>query len=152
MTVRCSYSGDMMLPYPNKLLYTLQYYYIDNCTIMRIDIGEELDITYTNSLLVATPIDGRWWIILWALGIAIVVFWASALLLLLLMNGCVVVIHLMIKELHKPLGKLLMLRSYHRICCKMDKTIAGNPTATNGLPLLDSLFCAQYHWLWSSCH
>ena len=67
-----------------------------------------------------------------------IVFWAFALLLLL-MNGCVVVIHLKIKE-------LLMLRSYHHICCKMDNIIAGNPKATNGLPLLDSLFCAQYHW------
>ena len=61
---------------------------------MRIDIGEELDITYTtNSLLVATPIDGHTSMVdtrlddelsCELLGIAIVVFWASALLLLLM--------------------------------------------------------------------
>ena len=35
---------------------TLQYCLVDNCTIMMIDTGEELDIVYTtNSLIVTTP-------------------------------------------------------------------------------------------------
>ena len=39
---------------------SLQYCMIDNCTIMRIDTGEELDIVYiTESLLVAAPTDGH---------------------------------------------------------------------------------------------
>jgi len=39
---------------------TLQYCLIDNCTIMKIDTGEKLDIVYTiDSLLIATPTDGH---------------------------------------------------------------------------------------------
>ena len=38
---------------------SLQYCIIDNCTIMKIDTGEQLDIVYTtNSLLIVTPTDG----------------------------------------------------------------------------------------------
>ena len=38
---------------------SLQYCIIDNCTIMKIDTGEQLDIVYTTeSLLVVTPIEG----------------------------------------------------------------------------------------------
>ena len=39
---------------------TLQYCIIDNCTIMRIDTGQQLDIVYTTeSLLIVTPKDGH---------------------------------------------------------------------------------------------
>ena len=39
---------------------TLQYCIIDNCTIMRIDTGQQLDIVYTTeNLLIVTPKDGR---------------------------------------------------------------------------------------------
>ena len=38
---------------------TLQYCIIDNCTIMRIDTGQQLDIVYTTeSLLIVAPKDG----------------------------------------------------------------------------------------------
>ena len=39
---------------------TLQYCLVDNCTIMRIDTGQQMDIVYTTqSLLVVTPTDGQ---------------------------------------------------------------------------------------------
>ena len=39
---------------------TLQYCLIDNCTIIRNDTGQQLDIVYTTqSLLVVTPTDGQ---------------------------------------------------------------------------------------------
>ena len=39
---------------------TLQYCIVDNCTIMRIDTGQQLDIVYTTkSLLIVTPKDGH---------------------------------------------------------------------------------------------
>ena len=39
---------------------TLQYCVIDNCTIMRIDSGQQLEIVYTTeSLLIVTPIGGQ---------------------------------------------------------------------------------------------
>ena len=38
---------------------SLQYCIIDNCTIMKIDTGEQLNIVYTTeSLLIVTPING----------------------------------------------------------------------------------------------
>ena len=38
---------------------SLQYCIIDNCTIMKIDTGEQLNIVYTTeSLLIVTPTDG----------------------------------------------------------------------------------------------
>ena len=38
----------------------LQYCIIDNCTIMRIDTGQQLDIVYTTeSLLIVAPKDGH---------------------------------------------------------------------------------------------
>ena len=39
---------------------TLQYCLIDNCTIIGIDTGQQLDIVYTTqSLLVVTPTNGQ---------------------------------------------------------------------------------------------
>ena len=39
---------------------TIQYCIIDNCTIMRIDTGQQLDIVYTTeSLLIVTPKGGH---------------------------------------------------------------------------------------------
>ena len=41
---------------------TLQYCIIDNCTIMRIDTGQQLDIVYTTEsldLFTVTPKDGH---------------------------------------------------------------------------------------------
>ena len=39
---------------------TLQYCIVDNCTIMRIDTGQQLGIVYTTEdLLLVTPVDGH---------------------------------------------------------------------------------------------
>jgi len=39
---------------------TLHYCQVDNCTIIRLDNGEELDIVYTtNSVIVTTQTDGN---------------------------------------------------------------------------------------------
>ena len=39
---------------------TLQYCIVDNCTIMRIDTGQQLGIVYTTEdLLIVTPVDGH---------------------------------------------------------------------------------------------
>ena len=50
---------DMMMD-PSQVATSLQYCVIDNCTIMRVDSREELDIIYTTeNLLVAVPTDGH---------------------------------------------------------------------------------------------
>jgi len=117
-------SGDDV-PIPQKVTI-LQYCYIDNCTIMRTDTGEELDISYTtDSLLVATPTDGHTSVMITRLDdelpcavstseapdlVGIATF-SSILMLLVLVNGYVFVVHLMFKKLRTKIGKLLMLRS-----------------------------------------
>ena len=61
------YCSDVQLPAASgsentdfSKVTTLQYCIIDNCTIMRIDTGQQLDIIYTTeSLLIVTPKDGH---------------------------------------------------------------------------------------------
>ena len=49
-------SGDDHL----QQVTTLQYCLVDDCTIMKINTGEKLDIVYTtDSLIVTTPTDGH---------------------------------------------------------------------------------------------
>ena len=107
---------------------TLQYCYIDNCTIMRTDTGEELDITYTtDSLLVATTTDGHTSVIITRLDDELpcvvstsevpdlstqaMLVLISILMLQEFVNGYVFVVHLMFKQLRTTIGKLLMLYS-----------------------------------------
>jgi len=105
-----------------KLVITLQYCLVDDCTIKRIDTGEELDIVYTtDSLLVVTvtgnqtslvavkseneqscvPADDR----------VIVIIQQVIHTLIALLNVYVLVLHLMFKELRTLLGKLLIIYS-----------------------------------------
>ena len=75
---------------------TLQYCLVDNCTIKRIDTGEEVDIVYTtDSLIVTTPTDGR-------TSVVIALITQS-------LSWYIIAIHLMFKELQTLFGKLLML-------------------------------------------
>ena len=61
------YCSDVQLPATSgsentdlSQVTTIQYCIIDNCTIMRIDTGQQLDIIYTTeSLLIVTPKDGH---------------------------------------------------------------------------------------------
>ena len=61
------YCSDVQLPASGSghdtdlsQVTTLQYCIIDNCTILRIDTGQQLDIVYTTeSLLIVTPKDGH---------------------------------------------------------------------------------------------
>ena len=102
---------------------TLQYCIIDNCTIMTIDIGQQLDIIYsTQSHLVVTPTDGQTsmiiskneselfcstpnttgdFTIIQLIGIIIVT-------VLALVSGYIAVVHMMFKQLRSTFGKLMM--------------------------------------------
>ena len=103
---------------------TLQYCIIDNCTIMRIDTGQQLDIVYTTeSLLMVTPKDGHTSIVIakiddelpcleyhngsddrqYTVHVIIVP-------LVMMVSICTIIIHLLFKDLRTSLfGKLLML-------------------------------------------
>jgi len=117
-------SGDDSLPESQKVT-TLQYCLVDNCTIMMIDTGEELDVVYTtDSLLVAIPTDGHTSVTISKLEnelpcivpsnkdehhIVIVVIFVAVTMLVTVMNVYVVVVHLMFKKLRDLMGKLLLL-------------------------------------------
>ena len=103
---------------------SLQYCLIDNCTIMRIDTGQQLDIAYTTeSHFIVTPTDGQTsmlvtknhpelfcptsninnrLIIEYIVGTILVI-------LLMLTSGYIAVVHLMFKELCNTFGKLVIL-------------------------------------------
>ena len=116
-------SGDDNLS-GSQQVTTLQYCLVDNCTIMMIDTGEELDIVYTtDSLLVAIPIDGHTSVTISKLedelpcivptnretGPTIVIIFLAITTLVLAMSLYVVVVHLMFKQLRNLMGKLLLL-------------------------------------------
>ena len=52
--------ADMDMMDPSQVATSLLYCIIDNCTIMRVDSREELDIIYTTeNLLLVVPTDGH---------------------------------------------------------------------------------------------
>ena len=101
---------------------TLQYCRADNCTIIRLDTGEELDIVYTtNSLIVITPTDGHTSVLvpraedelscdhgnhLSSVNLALAVMIS---ILMMILSIVIVVIHFVFKELRTLVGKLLIL-------------------------------------------
>ena len=106
-------------------LTTLQYCLTDNCTIIRNDTGQQLDIVYTTqSNLVVTPADGQTSTMLISKndpelfcttlnasdGIdTLQVIGLISLLLFALEGGYIVVVHMIFKEIRGTFGKLLML-------------------------------------------
>ena len=105
---------------------SLQYCMIDNCTIMRIDTREELDIVYTTeSLLVAVPTDGYTSEIVLPLQKEVSCFPENDHVLLAVgfltsfsitigsMSAYIVVVHLLFPELQTVFGILLM--SYNAV-------------------------------------
>ena len=124
--VQSSASGDHHGD-PSQVI-SLHYCIIDNCTIMRIDTGQQLDIVYTTeSLLVVTPVDGHT-----SMEIAkiddkipcleyhtndssqIAKFLSGIILtsLLFIVSGYILMVHLLFKELRTIFGKLLMFYSF----------------------------------------
>ena len=106
---------------------TLQYCIIDNCTIMRIDTGQRLDIVYTTeSLLIVTPIDGHTSMVIAkidgkvscskyqhtsnsSITTAIMhTLFVLLNLLLIMMSTYTLIIHLLFKELRTLFGKLII--------------------------------------------
>ena len=105
-------------------LTTLQYCLIDNCTIIRNDTGQQLDIVYTTqSHLVVIPTDGQTSTMLISKNdpelfcsssnttddAAIQIIRALILLLSTLLSGYIAVLHLLFKELRTIFGKLMII-------------------------------------------
>ena len=112
---------------------TLQYCIIDNCTIMRIDTGQQLEIVYTTeSLLIVTPIGGETSVVIAKIdnesacleyhntansnqiGLFVGVF--TLLSFTMLVYGYILTVHFLFKELRTLFGKLLILYSLSIFC------------------------------------
>ena len=121
---------------------TLQYCIIDNCTIMRIDTGQQLDIIYTTqSHLVVTPTDGQTSMIIskneselfcftlddstirQVIAMIMVAFTA-------LVSGYIAVVHMMFKQLRSTFGKLMMFYNIG-VTCQCANVISLSITSHN---------------------
>ena len=106
---------------------TLQYCIIDNCTVVRSDTGQQLDIIYTtDSHIVATPRGMQTALVIDKMAdeLACVtpnmaadinpnyILLTLMVTVILTVSGYNVVIHLMYRELRNLIGKLLMLYSF----------------------------------------
>ena len=109
---------------------TLQYCLIDNCTIIRNDTGQQLDIVYTTqSRLVVTPTDGQTSMLIskndtelfcstpntthfstitQAIGLIQVT-------LLVLVSSSIAVMRMMFKESHNTFGKLIIFYNIAKV-------------------------------------
>ena len=102
---------------------TLQYCIIDNCTIMSIDTGQQLDIIYTTgSLLIVTPRDGHTSMaipkmmmsclvlnITTQIMVVVTVHDAIIASLIMTVSICILVVHFLFKNLRNGVfGKLLI--------------------------------------------
>ena len=106
---------------------TLQYCIIDNCTIMRIDTGQQLDIVCTiESLLIVTPIDGHTSMVIAKIDDQLSCFVEDynmvnigqllgslpLPLFILMSSGYVLIVHLLFKELRTLFGILLICYTF----------------------------------------
>ena len=111
---------------------TLQYCIIDNCTIMRTDTGQQLDIVYTTkNLLIVTPKDGHTSTVITKaddelpcleypnrIGSSQAIQYLSVVtsVLVMVMSTCTLIVHLLFKRLRNMFGKLLILYSLCVVC------------------------------------
>ena len=108
----------------------LQYCVLDNCTIIRIDTGEKLDIVYTTeSIIVINPTDGHTSSVIAKDDNELPCFIPNAMVnknyhiaeligtmtiavLTMTASGYVLIVHLLFKELHNLMGKLMIFYNF----------------------------------------
>jgi len=107
----------------------LSYCIIDNCTIMRIDTGETLEVVYTaNSLAMVTSTDGQTSIVISEDETALpcltpysngnngqaveTIIRLILTILIAVVSGYISLVHMLFKEIRTPFGKLLMFHSF----------------------------------------
>ena len=100
---------------------TLQYCLVDDCTIMIIDTGEELDIVYTTDSLLVVTVKGNQTSLVVVKSKneqpcvpadddqVIAIIQEVLHVLIALMNAYILVLHLMFKEMRTTLGQLLII-------------------------------------------
>ena len=126
-TLHCSLyddSGSGSMDSPQQVS-TLEYCVIDNCTIMRIDTGQKLDIIYTTeSIIVVNPIDGQTSSVItkkdnvmpcllpdtmaYGNNIAGFIGILTPDVLIMVVSIYILIVHLLFKELQNLMGKLMI--------------------------------------------
>ena len=118
---------------------TLQYCIIDNCTIMRTDTGQQLDIIYTTeSLLIVTPIDDHTSMVVIKIAddnfpcldyhnhttsdsrIGELIGSLTLTSLIIMVSSYILLVHLLFKELRTLFGKLLIFYSLSIVSMSAD--------------------------------
>ena len=113
---------------------TLQYCVVDNCTIMRIDTGQELDVVYTTeSIIVINPTDGQTSSVIARhdnelacvlpdsmvhLDDHISQFIGTMIIstLVITVSSYILIVHLLFKQLHNLMGKLMISYNFTLVC------------------------------------
>ena len=107
---------------------SLQYCIIDNCTIMKIDTGEQLNIVYTTeSLLIVTPINGLTSMVIVKVDDELpclkyhnikessllfgLLMPVAVTFLVMITSFYIIIVHLLFKELRTLFGKLLIFHN-----------------------------------------
>ena len=130
---------------------TLQYCLIDNCTIMRVDNGEILDIIFTtDSLLITTSRGNQTSLViakdeaeLWCANAEDRVFLVVLVVLssvIVFASGYILTIHLIFPELRNTIGKILIISSSAMILLQVSNVAI---TLMNTEIALDSLFICR---------
>ena len=128
-------------------LTTLQYCLTDNCTIVRTDTGEQLDII--TSVIISqnepeifcptgSPNTSEDSTINQLIGLVIVTFIA-------LVSGYIAVIHMLFKQLRGTFGKLMMLHNIALVCQSFN-ILALNITHRN-IVVHSTMPCYLFHFL-----
>ena len=140
-------------------LTTLKYCLIDNCTIIRIDTGQQLDIVYTiQSHLVVTPTDGQTSMliskndpelfcstpIITDNSITTQVIGLIVATLIALVSGYIAMVHVIFKELRTTFGKLMMLYYIAKIGQCFNVMALSITYHNNCITLNDALLSFQF--------
>ena len=137
---------------------TLQYCLVDDCTIMKIDTGEKLDIVYTtDSLIVTTPTDGHTSEVITRLKNELHCASLNAMpelqytllmvmyVLTFVVSSYILATHAIFKEFHNLFGKLLMLYNIFAVCICTAYIFTSNILPTSNRPT--GLLLHRHTWL-----
>ena len=132
----CSPSDDIGSSSMDDLqqVTTLQYCVVHNCTIMRIDTGQKLDVVYTTeSIIVINPTDGHTSSVIARDDNELACVLPDSMLhvddnigqligpmivstLIMTVSGYILIVHLLFKQLHNLMGKLMISYNFTIIC------------------------------------
>ena len=132
----CSPSDDTSSSSMDDLqqVTTLQYCVVDNCTIMRIDTGQKLDVVYTTeSIIVINPTDGHTSSVIARDDNELVCVLPDSMLheddnigqligpmivstLIMTVSGYILIVHLLFKQLRNLMGKLMISYNFTLVC------------------------------------